>query len=758
MGRTEKIRMENLTWFARFGGWVAGPRSKYVTFLVWILATVALSISAPSINQVENNHAALLPADAPSVQATAKVKSAFPQDSGIPALVVWYRKDGLTTDDLLNIQQVAANLALHPLDGQTSVPPLQQLPPSVLTSLESVDKTTLVLPVLFADATASTTLQADISQIQSRVKRILGSNPFATKSLTASGLHARITGPAGIAADALGLFKNADFALLATTTFLVLILLILLYRSPILAFVPLVCIAIAYGVISPLLGLLAKNGAILADAQGVSIMTVLLFGAGTDYCLFLVARYRERLFITEEKHQAMREAVGESTGAIAMSGLTVVLSLFALLLARYGPDHRFAVPFSLAVLVMALAGITLVPAMLAILGRVSFYPFIPRTASMWDAYAAKRAAKQKRIPTQKSGEPGRISLLVGHLAAYRPWPVAIVSVVVLAILASFTFQLKTTYDLLASFPKDMPSRQGFTLLAEHYSAGTLAPIQVYVDTNTGLQQVQRSIQAQPYVASVREAKSASQNHLWSVVLKVDPDSNTALTEIPLLQQTVTHALAAAGVATPANHLWIAGETAGQLDTEVYTQRDTRIVIPIVIGIIAILLLVYLRSIVAMVYLIATVLLSYFSALGIGWLVLHDIMGDSSIQGAIPLYAFVFLVALGEDYNIFMVSRIWQNRHAQPLRTAISEGVSRTSSVITSAGLILAGTFAVLASLPIQVLVQFGLITAIGVLLDTFVVRPFLVPAITSILGKAAFWPGRPGTVSAEVSGQEAREV
>jgi len=734
--------MEQSRWFTRWGNFVAGPKTKYITLLLWVVAAVVLSIVAPSVNRVEDNNAALLPANAPSVQAAAKVKVTFPNAAGIPALVVWYRNSGLTTQDLQNVQAVAKSLSSQPLPAQTSVVPLQQLPFQALSAMESSDKTTIVLPVTFSESAASTTLQTSLSGLQTRATQVLGSNPFHDTSMQTDGLHARITGPAGIAMDALGLFKNADFALLAATTMLVLILLMLLYRSPVLAFVPLIGVGIAYSVIGPLLGLLAKSGLIVVDAQGISIMTVLLFGAGTDYCLFLVARYRERLFMTQDKHIAMRDAVGGSAGAIAMSGLTVVLSLITLLFAHYGSNHRFAIPFSLAVLVMAFAGITLVPAILAILGRASFFPFVPRTEQMWAARAAKRNGKRTRA--RKTGAPGRISQTVGRVVSRHPWPVAIVSVVALATLASFSLQIKTTYNILSSFPQDMPSRQGFTVLAKHFSAGALAPVQILLDTDTGLAQVESELQSRPYVQTVVAQKSTASAHLLLVTLKGDPDSNTAMSDIPLLQRAVTDTLAGAGVSAPSAHVWIAGETATQHDTQVRTARDTRIVIPLVIAVIAVLLLIYLRAIVATVYLILTVLLSYFSALGTGWLVVHNLMGDTAIQGAIPLYAFVFLVALGEDYNIFMVSRIWQARRTMPLRAAIAEGVSRTSSVITSAGLILAGTFAVLASLPIQVLVQFGLVTAIGILLDTFIVRPFLVPAITAILGKVAFWPSTIG--------------
>jgi RND superfamily putative drug exporter len=214
-----------------------------------------------------------------------------------------------------------------------------------------------------------------------------------------------------------------------------------------------------------------------------------------------------------------------------------------------------------------------------------------------------------------------------------------------------------------------------------------------------------------------------------------------MSHIPALQETARQALIESGL-NAENSVWISGQTATQYDTKELGERDTDLIIPVVIGMITLLLLIYLRSVTATVYLVVTVILSFFSALGLGWIIIHYVLGADAIQGAIPLYSFVFLVALGEDYNIFMISNIWKKRKVMPLKQAIAEGVNETGSVITSAGIILAGTFAVLASLPIQVLVQFGIITAIGVLLDTFIVRPFLVPAITVLFGRLAFWPGK----------------
>jgi len=234
-----------------------------------------------------------------------------------------------------------------------------------------------------------------------------------------------------------------------------------------------------------------------------------------------------------------------------------------------------------------------------------------------------------------------------------------------------------------------------------------------------------------------------------VELIMNPYSNEAMDVLPEIRSVMESALSSVGITDANQRVWIAGQTAEQFDTRATSNRDAYILVPLIIIIIAILVLIYLRSITAMIYLMATVIVSYFSALGLGWIVIHYLMGADAIQGFIPLYAFIFLGALGVDYNIFMKSSIWKKARFMPLNQAIKEGASETGSVINSAGIILAGTFAVLATLPIQILVHFGLITAIGVLIDTFIVRPFLVPAITAWFGKRAFWPGEYKPIEAQ---------
>lgn len=729
------------------GRLVAGKHTQWITLSIWILITLLLSFTLPQVNSTKEPNPKNLPETAMSQQAEALMKKEFPNNAGNPLLVVWYKDGGLQSQDYKLIQDVYKELKASPLKEQSTLPPFDTLPEQVLSKSASKDGTSFVTPVFFNKAAGTDILKGNLDDLKNIVNSKIDEDPFKRK-LSDAGLHVRLSGPVGIQTDAVSLFSQADVKLLIATVLLVLVLLILLYRSPILAILPLLVVGFAYGIISPTLGFLANHGWIKVDAQAISIMTVLLFGAGTDYCLFLISRYREYLLEEESKYKALQLAIKASGGAIIMSALTVVLGLGTLLLAHYGAFHRFAVPFSVAVFIMGIAALTILPALLLIFGRAAFFPFIPRTTSMNEEFARK---KKKVVKVKKS--KGAFSKKLGDVVVRRPWTIIMLTVFVLGGLASFVPRIQYTYDLLESFPKDMPSREGFTLISDHFSAGELAPVKVVVDTKGKELPIKEELEKFSFVQTVKDPKVGTENkeiQMYEVSLAENPYSIEALDQIPKLKNSVEKVLKDAGVSNAENQLLIGGETASLYDTKQITERDEAVIIPVMISIIALLLLVYLRSIVAMIYLIVTVVLSFFSALGAGWLLLHYGMGAPAIQGAIPLYAFVFLVALGEDYNIFMVSEIWKNRKTQNHLDAVKNGVIQTGSVITSAGLILAGTFAVLGTLPIQVLVQFGIVTAIGVLLDTFIVRPLLVPAITVVLGRFAFWPGKLSRKSEEV--------
>jgi RND superfamily putative drug exporter len=709
----------------------ASPKGKWISLMIWILLAGVLSSVFPNVNKQVNDQAANFSNKEMSVQAEQVAKKQFPNVQGTPLLMVWYRDDGLKNQDYSAITKLYKNLADQPLTAQNFIPPLGNVPPQALMGSASKDGTSIVTPI-FMEKNASV---EDLSKSITELKGRMDSKSLYEKKLTSEGLHVRFTGPVGISTDAKALFARADVTLLISTILIVLILLILLYRSPILAIVPLIGVGFAYGVAGPILGVLAQKGIITIDSQAVSVMTVLLFGAGTDYCLFLVSKYREYLHEEADKYKALKLAASHSGGAIFVSAITVVLSLCTLLLAQYGSFHRFAIPFSLAILIMGIAALTLIPALLAIFGRISFYPFIPRTEKMMVALEEKKGKKIRRTEVH-----GRLSKKLGNFVVSKPWTVIVVSVVLLGGMALFAPGIKYTQNLLDTFPKDMPSRQGFDLMAKHFAPGELAPVQVIVNTQGKELSIKDDLQKLSYVDHIANPMTNKNYQSFDVVLKDDPYETKAIELIPKLQQEVSSRLRAAGI-QPGNHYWIGGETSTLYDTQKTVNRDMKVVMPVVIAIIAVLLLLYLRSIVAMFYLIITVLLSYLSAMGSGWALLHYGMDIQAITGLIPLFSFVFLVALGEDYNIFMISSIWKNRRTQEHRQAIAAGVSETSSVITSAGLILAATFAVLSTLPIQVLLQFGIVTAIGVLLDTFIVRPLLVPAITTVLGRFAFWPG-----------------
>ncbi|MFD2613773.1 MMPL family transporter [Paenibacillus gansuensis] len=723
----------------RYGKAVAGKKTRWVTILVWVALVMVLNLLFPQANSQTVENAPNLGDNRPSVKAEALAKEQFPNESGVPALIVLHREGGMQDQDLVKLGKVTEHFTKNPLPNQTLIPPLHQLPPPALKQQLSEDGSTIVVPVFFEKTATVDELKESIEVFEKKTSEIIGSDVFEASVTSADALSARVTGPVGIQIDATGLFESADVTLLIATVLLVLVLLLLIYRSPILALIPLVGVGFAYGVISPLLGWFGEEGWITFDSQSISIMTVLLFGAGTDYCLFLVARFRQDLKVQENRFMALRHAISGATGAVAMSGFTVVVSLLALLLAEYGSYQRFAIPFSLSIFIMMIASITLVPALLAVFGRASFFPFVPRTPEM-----QRERARKKGKPEPKPKQENRMGLAIGSLVTKRPWTVTLVTVILLGAMATFATQVKINFDTLSSFPEDIPSREGFTLIGQQFSEGELAPVNVMIDTEGKTVDLKSALAGLDYVSKVGDpAKGATDANIqaYSVEFKMNPYSNEAMDRLPDLRAAVEKTLGDAGIPDAADNVFIGGQTAEQLDTKEATEGDTARIIPVVVVLIALILVAYLRSIVAMLYLMGTVLLSYFSALGIGWIIIHYGMGADFIQGSIPLYVFVFLVALGEDYNIFMISSIWEKRRRMPLLQAIKEGVAQTGGVITSAGLILAGTFAVLASLPIQVLVHFGLITAIGVLLDTFIVRPFLVPALTTLLGRRAFWPG-----------------
>lgn len=724
----------------KFSEKVSGKTSRWVVLAVWAIAIAILTVLFPQVNGMDNQTGDDLPEYAEARQASELIAEKFPSDSGIPLLMVWNKEDGLTPEHLQQIQSLYAELDENPLTNQTTLPPFHQMSPEALFASVSENGKSIVTPVFFDAETNAEMLKENLAVLSEKVEDITGNNAFEEK-LDSDELTARFSGPVGISVDATDLFKSADFKLMTATVLLILVLLLVIYRSPILAVVPIIVVGIAYLVISPALGAFVEQGWITKDAQAIAIMLVLLFGAGTDYCLFLITRYRDILLDEENKFVALSKAFSQSAGAIFMSAATVMVGLATLALADYGAFQRFAVPFSFAVIIMGIAVLTVLPALLSLMGRFAFWPVVPRTEESEKEFAAK---KNKPVKTRK--ENHRFMRKIGRFATNKPWLVIIVTGVILIALALYSTQIKYSYDLLSSFPEDMQSREGFALIEENFTAGELAPVQVLVDTNGTDVDLTEQLAALPYVGIVKELRVSEVDanlQLYEIDLNKNPYDEAAMNDVRDLRKQLPTMLADAGIDNADDAYWVGGETANQVDTADVQKRDESIIQPVMIAIIGIILLVYLRAFFTTLQLMVTVVVSFFAALGAGWLILHNFFGADAIASSIPLYSFVFIIALGNDYNIFMISDIWKARKAgKSHKEAIVAGVAQTGAVITSAGLILAGTFAVLATLPIQLLVQFGVVTAIGVLLDTFIVRPLLVPAITTVLGRWTYWPGK----------------
>lgn len=722
----------------KWGSLMGGKNTRWIVAALWIVFAVVLAFIFPQINSVENYAGEEIPETYTSIQASKIIEEQFATDSGIPLLITWYNKSGLTEQDVTNIQGLYKELAQNPLPGQETIPPFHEMPVQALMGSLSENGAALVTPIFFSADETTEVLKENLQMLTEKTEVQFGENPYENK-LEDEGLHARFSGPVGISVDATDLFKSADVQLMIATVIIILVILLVIYRSPILAIIPLAVVGIAFLVVSPLLGAMAENGWIDKDAQAVSIMIVLLFGAGTDYCLFLITRYRDKLLTEENKFTALAQAVRESTGAIVMSGLTVVIGLATLGLADYGAFQRFAVPFSFGVLITGFAVVTLLPAILGILGRAAFWPFIPRTE-----VAEKAQAEKKNKPLKARKENHRFMRVVGEFVTAKPWLVIVVAGAILLGLAFTSTNIKYNYDLISSFPEDMQSREGFTIIEENFTAGELAPVQLLVDTEGKALNIGEQLANLPYVGLVKDVRTGETNaniQLYEIELNKDPYSNAAMDDIKQMKIDVKSILADHSLVD--GTFWIGGETSSQLDKKVVQLGDEKLIQPVMIMIIFVVLLVYLRAVITSIQLMITVVISFFSALGAGWLIIHYGLGHEAMASAIPLYSFVFIIALGNDYNIFMISDIWKNRkHGIEHKKAISEGIASTGAVITSAGLILAGTFLVLASLPIQLLVQFGIVTAVGILLDTFVVRPLLVPALITVFGKWSYWPNK----------------
>jgi RND superfamily putative drug exporter len=670
---------------------IAGRRAKFAVLAVWLGVAAALSPLASRFESVqENEPASFLPAGSESV-AVLEAADAFPSGESTPAVVVFRDPTGLGDEGRDAVDSARERVIRAGIDGVGDVPP----------PVVSTDGTAAVVTVpVEADGDVDVLIDA-VEELRALVREDLP-----------AGMQARVTGPAGFSADAATVFEGINSTLLYATAGLVFLLLVLIYRSPIFWVLPLFAVVLAEAVVRGLGTLLAEAG-VVVNGQTGGILLVLVFGAGTDYALFLTSRYREELHRTEDKHAAMAVALERAGPAVAASAGTVVAALLCLSFADVSSTAGLGPVGAMGVAVAAIAMLTLLPALLLIGGRRAFWPFVPRagaaeerTRSVWDRLGARIERRHRRV-----------------------W---IGTGLSLAVMALGVLTLDDDLTTANAFRGSVESVQGQRLLEEAFPAGASAPAVVLVTDRASVPRAIDAARSAPGVAAVGPPEAGEPGTRFEVLLDTDPFAEEGFRAVGDLREALRDAVGAAAL--------VGGASAEEADLRAAADRDTMVLVPLVLLVVTGILVLLLRSLVAPVVLLATVVLSFLAALGLS-LVLFELVTDFPGEDpSYPLFAFIFLVALGVDYNIFLMARVREEALTTDTRSAMLAGLAATGGVITSAGIVLAGTFSVLAVLPLVALTQIGVTVALGVLLDTFVVRTLLVPALTFELGERTWWP------------------
>lgn len=708
---------------------VAGGRSKWIVIAAWALVAVALSPLQPKLQEEASDESDTFQArSAESTEVKELIDRRFPEGGSSVAIVVYARDGGLTRADGGRIEADARALcdSLPKLKGIVTPYSLpcgkagRAMAPETPPSPIADDGSAALMTVVTRDDATAPVVEA-VTALRERVPAADG-----------DGLRAYVTGSAGFDADRSEAVEGIDETLLIVTVGLVLVLLLVIYRSPAVALVPLLVVGAAYVIAAGAAYGLVAAGATDISGQTTAILIVLMFGAGTDYCLLIVARYREELRRTEDRHAAMARAADRTGPAILSSGAIVVAAMLVLSLADFNATREMGPILALGIVVMMLAGVTLLPAVLAALGRNAFWPAIPRVG----AERAERAPASRPATHELAGAGERVGVWsrVGRLIAGRPALTAAVALAVLALGALGSLGGRGNLDFAESFRDEPDSVRGQEIIRDRFPAGRAAPLDLVVEPDvTG--DVLAKLSAVPGVDTAYTDTQSRRGDLLGgrIILKLDPFSDAATELVPQLRR-------AARAAAQGDTALIGGLSAETLDTRDALSQDAKLIVPLTLVLIFLILAALLRAVVAPLYLIATVLLSYGFALGAGSLVFTHLMGQPDSDPNLPTFAFIFLVALGVDYNIFLIARIREAQPALGTKRAAIAGLERTGGVITSAGLILAGTFATLMSLTMESLFQAGFTVALGLLVDTFLVRVFLVPAIAVLLGERNWWP------------------
>ncbi|MFJ8969542.1 MULTISPECIES: MMPL family transporter [unclassified Streptomyces] len=674
-----------------------------VLLIAWLGIGGGLGPYAGKLGEVAtNDQAAFLPQNAESTQVIDAQK-AFQQNETLPAIVVWTsaEKDAPVSDE----QREAATGALASLAGSDGVvgAPSPALPSKDGLALQGIVQ-------------LSPGLGDELPTVLERIDEAGASVP---------GTTVRLAGPAASQADLSDAFAGIDGLLLGVALITVLVILLLVYRSVLLPFVIILGAVFALALSCAIVYVLADHDIVRVDGQVQGILSILVIGAATDYALLLTARFREELAVHGDRFAAMRIALRESFGPITASAATVAAGLLALLLSDLTNNRALGPVGAIGIVCSVLSALTFLPAALVLLGRKAYWPAKPRPAD-----------------DKVSGGHGiwhKVAALVDR-APRKVWAFTLAALIACAAFAPTLTSKGVPLDEI--FVNDAPSVAAQETLSEHFPGGSGNPA-VIIAAADRLPEVTEAAERTDGVASVAPVSASGRPGGEPLVVdgkvRIDAtledaaDSDSAKEAVAALR-TAVHAV-------PGSDALVGGYTAQQYDTQRTAEDDRMLIVPVVLAIILVILVFLLRSLLMPVLLVATVALNFLATLGISSLVFTHVFGFSGTDSSVPLYGFVFLVALGVDYNIFLMSRVREESLRHGTREGILRGLTTTGGVITSAGVVLAATFAALGVIPLAFLLQIAFIVAFGVLLDTLVVRSLLVPALVRDIGPKAWWPG-----------------
>lgn len=767
----------------------------------WVAAAVAMTLAAPSLNEVGSQDTAdFLPADAPSQQADRILADLFPDDpTREAAIIVVAREGGLTDADRTYIGQLAEDLRSPSFADDISGVQTVATDPDLGPFLRSEDGAAELMVASMRRAPFSTNGTQAVEDLRSHLE-----------TTAPDGVDAHVTGIAGLAADqAAGVVESFDRTAIVTVI-LVLIILLAIYRSVVAALIPLLTIGLAFGVSNGVVAYIADAGLKVNTMVG-TFLVVMIFGAGTDYCLFLTSRYREDLVAGDPIATTVVRTTKVIGAVIAASAATVIVGFSSMLTADFGVFKTMGPAIGIAIAVTLVAGLTLTPALLSVAGEHAFWP---RRLVVLRATSDEGSARWTRV---------------AEVVRRRPAEVLLAGLIALVIPAAGLGWYQQSFDLVRDLPAGADARDGFDTVAAHYAGGTISPVYVILTADgsilddehlAAVDHLTDELRDQPGIGQVRSVTQPAGAPLTTanlgsltggatdpaalgldpattdltpfldglaspeglrltgpllrqypqlterlglllgtdgattrliVALDGNPYDNSALDVITNIEEDTRAALD--GTALVDADIAVGGPSSFYADMRQISNDDFKLIVIVILAAIFIVLALLLRSLVAPLYLLATVVLSYAATMGITVAVFQGVLGDPGITFWLAPFLFVILVALGADYNIFIMSRIREEADAgHEIHIAVSRGIILTGRVITSAGLILAGTFAALLVAPLPNLRQIGFGVTVGILIDTFVVRSLLVPATTMLLGRWAFWPRPPGTHSEQPLG------